>query len=193
MTDSKEFQQRIERIGDLVRQLEEVGDPALRATAKELVQLLMDLHGTALEKMMEIVFQSGEEGARIIDRLGCDSLVSSLLILYGLHPEDLQTRVLKALQRVGPQLRKHGSTVEVLSIDEGTVRLRIEVGEHSCGSTAKTVQAIVEAALSDAAPDVTSLTFEGTDGKAASGFVALEALMGGRDNPAMATIRNSGD
>lgn len=193
MTDSKEFQQRIQRIGELVRLFEGAADPALRAAAKELVQLLMDLHGAGLEKMMEITFQSGDTGPRIIDDLGRDPLVSSLLILYGLHPEYLESRITRALERVGPQLRKHGSSVEIVGIEAGAVRLRIEVGEHSCGSTAKSVQMIVEQAVYDAAPDVVSLTVEGTDGKAASGFVALEALLGDHTNPAMTMTRDSGD
>jgi len=191
--DSTEFRQRIQRIGDLVRQFEGAGDPVLRAAARELVQLFMELHGAGLERIMEITFQSGGDGPRIIDELGRDPLVSSLLILYGLHPEDLESRVSKALERVSPQLRKHGSGVEVLGIEAGAVRLRIEVGEHSCGSTAKTVQTIVEQAVYDAAPDVTSLTIEGADGKAASGFVALDALLGAHTTPVMAITRDSGD
>ena len=187
--DSKEFQQRIQRISDLVRQFEGAGDPALRAAGKELVQLLMELHGTGLERMLEIIFQSGDSGPRIIDDLGRDPLVSSLLILYGLHPEDLESRITKAVERISPQLRKHGSAVEVLGIEAGVVRLRIEVGEHSCGSTAKTVQTIVEDAIYDAAPDVASLTIEGAEGRTASGFVALEALLGADANPGMTMTR----
>jgi Fe-S cluster biogenesis protein NfuA len=175
--ESKEFQQRIQRVSDLVRQFEDATDPALRAAAKELVQLLMELHGTGLERMMEITFKSGDAGVRIIDELGRDPLVGSLLILYGLHPEDLESRVLKTLERIAPQLRKRGSAVEVLGIEAGAVHLRLQIGEHSCGSTAKTVQTIVEQAVYEAAPDVASLTIEGADGKAASGFVALEALL----------------
>jgi len=193
VADSREFQQRIQRISDLVRQFEGERDPALRASAKELIQLLMELHGTGLEKIMEIAFESGENGPRIVDDLGRDPLVSSLLILYGLHPETIESRVSKALEGVGPKLRKHESAVELLGMEAGAVRLRIEVGEHSCGSTAKTVQAIVEQAIYDSAPDVASLTIEGADGKAASGFVALEALLGSRTSPAVAMVRDSGD
>ena len=45
--------------------LETIADPAARAATKELVQLLMDMHGAGLERVMEIVFQSGEPGVRI--------------------------------------------------------------------------------------------------------------------------------
>jgi Fe-S cluster biogenesis protein NfuA len=142
------------------------------------VQSVMDLHGAVLEKALEIVAAAGEPGMGIIDRMGRDSLVSSILILYGLHPEDLESRVAKAVDRVRPQLRKQGCEVELLGVTDGAIRLRVESGSHTCGSTAKTVQATLEGAMYDAAPDLTSLVIEGFEEKPASGFVALDKLMG---------------
>jgi hypothetical protein len=55
----------------------------------------------------------------------------------------------------------------------------VETGSHTCGSTAKAVQATLEGALYDAAPDLTSLAIEGFEEKPTSGFVALDKLMGG--------------
>jgi Fe-S cluster biogenesis protein NfuA len=101
----------------------------------------------------------------IIGRLGRDSLVSSVLILYGLHPEDLETRVAKAVDRIRPQLRKQGCEVELLGVNEGVIRLRVQTGSHTCGSTAKTVQATLEGAIYDAAPDMSSLVIEGFEEK----------------------------
>jgi Fe-S cluster biogenesis protein NfuA len=176
--DGKDFRQDIQRIGGLVQEIESIADPAIRATTKDLVQSLMDLHGAALEKALEIVAETGETGTSIIDRLGRDSLVSSVLILYGLHPEDLESRVVKAVDRVRHQLRKQGCEVELLGVYDGAIQIRVETGSHTCGSTAKTVQATLEAAMYDAAPDLTSLVIEGLEEKPASGFVALDKLMG---------------
>ena len=187
MADGKDFREDIERIGGLVQEIESIADPAVRAATKNLVQSLMDLHGAALEKALDIVAQAGEPGMSIIDRLGRDSLVSSVLILYGLHPEDIETRVTKAIDRVRPQLRKQGCEVELLSVTDGAVRLRVETGSHTCGSTAKTVQATLEGAMYDAAPDLTSLVIGGFDEKPASGFVALDKLMSGAAAPVVQT------
>lgn len=179
MTEGKDFREDMQRIGGLVQEIDSIADPAVRAASKNLVQSLMDLHGAALEKALEIVAEAGEPGMDIIDRLGRDSLVSSVLILYGLHPEDLESRVVKAVNRVRPQLRKQGCAVELLRVNDGAIRLRVEPGSHTCGSTAKTVQAILERALYDGAPDMTSLAIEGFEEKPISGFVALDTLMGG--------------
>jgi Fe-S cluster biogenesis protein NfuA len=179
VADGKDFRQDMQRIGGLVQEIEAIADPAVRAAAKNLMQSLMDLHGAALEKALDIVAEAGEPGMDIIDRLGRDSLVSSVLILYGLHPEDIESRVVKAVDRIRPQLRKQGCEVEFLSVSDGVIRLRVETGSHTCGSTAKTLQATLEGAMYDAAPDLTSLVVEGFEEKLASGFVSLDKLMSG--------------
>lgn len=178
MAEGKDFREDIQRIGGLVQEIESIADPAVRAATKNLVQSLMDLHGAAIEKALDIVAEAGEPGMGIIDRLGRDSLVSSVLILYGLHPEDLETRVMKGVDKVRPQLRKQGCEVELLSVSDGAIRLRVETGSHTCGSTAKTVQATLEGAMYDAAPDMSSLVVEGFEEKPSSGFVGLDKLMG---------------
>src|ERR1700676_413209 len=115
----KDFREEVQRIGGLVQEIESIADPAVRAATKNLVQSLMDLHGAALENALEIVAEAGEPGMAIIDRLGRDPLVSSVLILYGLHPEELEGRVVKAVDRIRPQLRKQGCEVELLGVNNG--------------------------------------------------------------------------
>jgi Fe-S cluster biogenesis protein NfuA len=178
VAEGRDFREDMQRIGGLVQEIEAIADPAVRAATKGLVQSLMDLHGAALEKALDIVAEAGDPGMGIIDRLGRDPLVSSVLILYGLHPEDIETRVTKAVDRVRPQLRKQGCEVEMLGVNDGAIRLRVETGSHTCGSTAKTVQGTLEGAVYDAAPDLTSLVIEGFEEKPASGFVALDKLTG---------------
>ena len=183
MDDGRDFREDMQRIGGLVQEIESIADPATRAATKDLLQSLMDLHGAALEKALGIVADAGDQGTSIIDRLGRDPLVSSVLILYGLHPDPIENRVAKAVDRVRPQLRKQGCEVELLSANEGVIRMRVETGSHTCGSTAKTVQAMLEAAIYDAAPDLTSLVIEGFEEKSASGFVALGKLTGSAGSP----------
>jgi len=177
VVDEKDFQQRIQKIGSLVHDLETIADPASRAAAKELVQLLMDLHGTGLERILEVVFQSGDSGPRIIDDLGHDQLVSSLLILYGLHPDDLQTRIERKLDQIASRIHKLGAEAKLVSVNGGDVRVRIRVDGHSCGSTGRTVQASVEEAMYEAAPDLTSLAIEGLEEPADTGFISVEKLL----------------
>jgi Fe-S cluster biogenesis protein NfuA len=191
--DVKDLRERMARIGGLVQEIESIADPAARAATRELVQSLMDLHGAALEKAMDIVSESGEQGMETIDRLGRDPLVSSVLVLYGLHPEDFETRVVKAVDKVRPQLRKQGCEVELLGVSEGVVRLRVQVGDHTCGSTSATLRSTLEGAIYDAGPDLTSLEIEGFEKPPAAGFVGLEQLLGTTPSPAGVLTVEGGD
>ena len=69
MPEDKDFQVKVQRIGELVGELENIADPESRASAKTLVQLLLDLHAVGLERALEIVAKNGESGQRIIDDL----------------------------------------------------------------------------------------------------------------------------
>ena len=179
MPDDKDFQVKVQRIGELVGELENIEGAETRASAKALVQLLLDLHAVGLERVMEIVAKGDDAGQSTIDELGRDPLVSSLLVLYGLHPLDLESRVAQAVERVVPRVRKGGGELELLSNENGVVRLQLRVTVHSCGSTGKTLKTMVEDALYEAAPDVSQLLIVGleeTDGS--SGFVPLGKLGG---------------
>ena len=176
MPEDKDFQARLQTLGSLLHDLETIADPASRSAAKELVQLLMDLHGSGLERILEIVFQSGEVGGEIIDKLGRDSLVSSLLVLYGLHPEELQTRVERKLEQIRSKLHKMGAQARLVSVNGSEVRVHVAIDRHSCGSTAHSIASVVEEAMYETAPDLTSLVVEGLEEPSASGFVALEKL-----------------
>ncbi len=182
MADTREFQRRVQEIGGLVHEIESIADPAVRASTTKLLQLLMEFHGTALDRALEILARTGDPGIHMIDELGRDPLVSSLLVLYGLHPHDLPARAAKAIERIQPKLRKDGAEVELLGAENGVVRVSVKLGGHTCGSTAGTLRTVVEDAIYEAVPDLASLSITGLDGQPASGFVALDKLMAKRDH-----------
>lgn len=156
MAEDNEFQQRIQQIEGLVHRVESLSDANARQTALELFQLIMELHGAGLDRMMGIAFDAGDTGRAIINRFADDELVASLLLLYGLHPLDLEGRVMAALEKVRPFLRSHGGSVELLGIADGVVRLRLGGG----GSSTQALRQAVEEAVYNAAPDVTAIQVE---------------------------------
>jgi hypothetical protein len=157
----RSFQQRIGRIETLVAEMEAVSDPVAKAAAKELVACVMDLNAAAFERVVQVAARYGDAGSRLIDGLIRDEAVSSLLILYGLHPQDFETRVQGAL--------KNFEGVKVISIEDGRIVLRMESQERS--------ESALRQAIAIAAPDLVDLIIEGT---AQSGFVPLESLIGAR-------------
>ena len=182
-----EFQEQVKQLGNLIAQFDHLPDGPQKAAGKELVQLLMDVHGAGLERVMEIVFESGASGAALIDKLGQDTIAGSLLLLYSLHPDDLETRVRKAMERIRPRLRKLACSAELLQVESGIVQVQLTTTGHSCGSSSKDLRAIVEDGVYEFAPDVVSLEILGLEEPSASGFVALESLVGHR--AASGTVR----
>ena len=164
----------MEHVEGLIRKIENLPDPAARATSLELVQALMEFHGAGLERLMEIVAEAGEPGYAVFDNFAADDLVGSLLLLYGLHPLALEDRVTKALDKVRPYLDSHGGNVELLGISDGVVRLRMQGSCKSCPSSAMTLKLAIEEAIYAAAPDVVAIEAEGVaEQAAATGFVQI--------------------
>jgi Fe-S cluster biogenesis protein NfuA len=156
-----EVRRRIEHLEALIQDLERLPDPAARDRARELVQSLLDFHGAAIAKLLEGIAGMGERGHALIASLAGDDLVSSLLLLYGLHPLDLETRVSQALDQVRPYLRAHKGDVELVGVVDGVVRLRMQGSCHGCPSSAMTLKNAIEEAIYAVAPDVAAIEVEG--------------------------------
>ena len=104
-------------------------------------------------------------------------IVRNLLLLYSLHPDDLETRVVRALDVVRARLRKFDSRVELVTLHEGAAELRLHTSGHARGTTMKELRAIVEGGIYDLAPDLTSLTILAPEEESSSGFVPLQNLL----------------
>ncbi len=160
--DAQGFQGRVARIEELIHAIDEIAEPSARAKARELVQTVLELHAAGLERMLEITDAAGASGEAIIEEMAGDGLVSNLLLLHGLHPLDLETRVRQALETVKPRLGQHGGSVEFLGVTpQGGVRLRLEGNCHGCPSSRVTLKYSIEEAIYASAPDVTALEVEG--------------------------------
>ena len=179
MADNAAFQEQVRKLGELVTRFDELPDGPQKTAGKELVQLLMDVHGQGLERVMEIIFESRESGSALIDRLGKDEMAGGLLLLYSLHPDAFETRVQTAVDRLRSRLRKLSCAIELLTAENGMVRVQLAKGGHSCGSSTHELRAMVENGIYEWAPDVASLEILGLDEPTSTGFVALETLVAG--------------
>lgn len=168
------------KLHKLIQQLESSSDPATQSRVREIVQTMMDFHAQAIEKMLEQIAESETAGCALIDKLAEDDLISSLLLLYNLHPLDMESRIAQALEKVRPYLHSHGGNVELLSTADGIVRLRLQGSCHGCPSSAATLKQTIETAIYEKAPDVVGIEVEGEIGNApiesATGRVPLPIL-----------------
>lgn len=147
------------RVEELTAQLGEIGDPFAQATAEELIGALMQLYGEGLERIVDAVADDGSDALRA--RLVDDGVVASLLLIHGLYPVDLETRVREGLESVRPYMETHGGNVELLGITDGVAHLRLEGSCHGCGASATTLELGIKQALQEAAPDLEGIEVEG--------------------------------
>ena len=178
LLDDQGLQERVARIETLLGEIETLADPNARAKAAEMAQVLLELYGEGLARMMEVVAQ-GEESERTFKAFAEDELVSHLLLLHGLHPLDVQTRVVQALEEVRPYLQSHGGNVELLGIEGGVARVRLQGSCDGCPSSTVTLKLAIEEAVLKAAPDLEGIEAEGVTEpppKPATTFVAGPTL-----------------
>jgi Fe-S cluster biogenesis protein NfuA len=179
-SEDQAFRERIQRVETLLQEIEGTADLAVRARVQELVQTLLDYHGAGVARILDHLAEAGEAGRSITAALAGDDLVGSMLLLYGLHPLDFETRVRQALDRVRPAFRGHGATIELVNTGAGVVRLRVEANGHVCTSSAGTLQKMIEEAIYGAAPEVAGIEVEGLASPAgpATSFVSVEEMLG---------------
>jgi Fe-S cluster biogenesis protein NfuA/nitrite reductase/ring-hydroxylating ferredoxin subunit len=156
----EEARDRVANLESLLEALEQVEDPAARERSTELVQALVELYGAGLERIVALLADR-EDSAELAEALSGDELVSHLLLLHDLHPVPLEERVRGALDEVRPYLESHGGDVELLSLENGVVRLRMEGSCSGCPSSTATLKLAIEDAIQKSAPDVAAIEAEG--------------------------------
>lgn len=126
---------------------------APRELAFGAVGALVELYGEALARMLARMETTCPE---TIGSLAADELVGHLLLIHGLHPVDLRTRVLRALDEVGEALDRDVE-VHLVDLDEGAARLRVRGGAR----TAETgLPRLVEELVRRAAPELDHVEIE---------------------------------
>ena len=154
MAEGDDAQAAGERVETLIAELRAQAGPQAAATAEELVSCLVELYGTGLATIIEVV---GQDKPELMDKLVADPLVESLLLVHDLHPLDTSTRVRRAVEDVLPQLGSHAGDVEYLGLDDtGVLRLRLE----QRGCSADTVRDVISKAVAAAAPEAAGVSIE---------------------------------
>ncbi|WP_327286882.1 NifU family protein [Streptomyces sp. NBC_01198] len=155
------------------------GGAVARERSEELVRLVTDFYGAGLERLLDVLYEQGRLDDGVLAALAADDLVASLLLVHGLHPYSVETRVEQALASVRPYLGSHGGDVELLGVSaEGAVRLRLLGSCDGCPSSSATLKLAVQGAVEAAAPEVTAIEVEAADEAAAAPgpLVPVDAL-----------------
>lgn len=160
--DRPRLEKALHRIDTLASTLDQVADAGAREAARELLELVLDLHGLALARTLAII-ASAESGRELVDRLAQDEQVRAALLLHGLHPEPIEERIGKALEALRLQLGMLGCRLRLIEVDSGTARVRLEGAHGPEGLRALGLWQQIEAAIINEAPDIDDIVIEGLE------------------------------
>ena len=117
---------------------------------------MLELHGEGLGRILD-------RSTRRRRRALADPTVGSVLLIHDLYPVPLEERVAEALDSVRPYMESHGGNVELLGIEDGVARLRLEGSCHGCAASSATLELAIKQALMETAPDLLGMDVEGEE------------------------------
>jgi Fe-S cluster biogenesis protein NfuA/nitrite reductase/ring-hydroxylating ferredoxin subunit len=149
------------RIQELIEKIDSLPEPSARALVHECMASLLGFYGQGLERVLQTLKRAGIGGQTAYDELIHDRVFSGLLLIHGLHPIDLETRLRDALEKIRPYMQSHGGNVELLSLQGEFARLRLHGACKTCPSSSVTMELAVRHAIEEACPDLAGFEVEG--------------------------------
>jgi Fe-S cluster biogenesis protein NfuA len=149
--------------------------PTTWQRVEELVRRLVGLYGDALGRILAASGADGAPDPALAARLCDDELVSSLLLLHGLHPIPAAERVARAVEALRARLAPDVA-IELTGLGEdGVVRLRVAGEASGCGGAGAALARSIEGAILEAAPEVSRVEIEGATPERRERLVTLGA------------------
>jgi Fe-S cluster biogenesis protein NfuA len=145
--DQLGYDQVLQRIGELAEDLTAHPDAAVAGAVTELLDWIDAFHREGLGELISMV--RAWRGDIFLENAAKDPVVGPFLATYGLAglDEGAGEAVAAALAEVRPLIESHGGSVEVESIEDGVVKLRLAGTCDGCPSSSATLTYGVEAAL----------------------------------------------
>jgi Fe-S cluster biogenesis protein NfuA/nitrite reductase/ring-hydroxylating ferredoxin subunit len=155
----RELQDQSRQVEEVLDEFADAGDAVAEERAERLVRSLMAVYASGLARVVEL---AEERDPALVRVLADDEVVGSLLLLHDLHPDDVDTRIQAALDRVRPYLGSHAGGIDYLGVDaDGVAHLTLQGSCHGCPSSSVTVTTAVEGAVLEAAPEVSAVEVVG--------------------------------
>ncbi len=140
---------------EAIQKLLEHPSPEVRLLAEEVLAAVDGIHREGLTRMAALM-----DHHDLLKLAATDPAVAELLDLYDLVPLGQEVLVERALETVRPYIQSHGGQLEVLSVLDGTVRVRLAGSCAGCSGSAMTLKRGVESALRENYPGFTSMEVE---------------------------------
>ncbi len=157
-----ELNRQSERIQELIEEIDALPDEKAKNMMQECMQEVLSFYGQGLERILGIISKGNNTAAKdIYNNMLGDSFVNGLLLIHDLHPFDLRTRLNLALEKVRPYMDSHGGSVEIISLEDGIAKLKLNGNCKGCPSSSATLELGIKQAIEENCPDLIGLEVEG--------------------------------
>ncbi len=144
------------RVGELAEELLSHPDPAVARKVEEMLDWIDAFHREGLGRLVEMI--RSWRGEIFLESVARDDITGTFLATYDLGelPETdsaAADAVNAALEEIRPFVESHGGTIEVDSILDGVVKVRMLGSCDGCPSSTATLTGGVESALREHWPN----------------------------------------
>ncbi|MCY7374626.1 MAG: Rieske 2Fe-2S domain-containing protein [Pyrinomonadaceae bacterium] len=160
-TEIAEDATAFDQLNILLESIEQHPEEAVRNHVRALVYTLLDLHHSALKRIVEIVSVQ-PTGEKILQELSEDEVVQAVLMVHELMAQPLETRIENALEIARGHLKIYGADVELVEVKNSVARLRILGGSSTVNVSTTILKAEIEHALHEHTPDLLNVEYEDT-------------------------------
>lgn len=166
-----ELHELSEKLDGILEGIEERAAPEVASAVAELMEGLQRVHAEGLRKIAELLTEEPDLFEKALD----DPVISNLFFLYDLAVVDTEERVREALESARVMTASHGGELEVVDVEEGRVRLRIDWAHDAVSRETDTLRKGIEWALRERLPGFREVEIEGLEEEGAAAPVASSA------------------
>ena len=167
----EEVRARLDRLEDLLALVEKTPGPS-GELALSAVTELAQVYGEALARVVDHAASAG--ATELLSAYTGDELIGHLLVLHGVHPEPVESRVARAVDEVQPAVVEHGGRLALRGIEDGVATVELTVG--GCGSSGQGLRDAVREAVLCVAPELNDVNIASSRPAAQPAFVPLTTL-----------------
>lgn len=158
--DTATLEKTLRRLEDLTIALNNASNVNACEAARELLELILDLHGLALARLTSVA-AGALDGEALRKRIIDDPYIGAVLLLHGLHPQDARTRLREIIERMNVEWAARGFRVDLLGIESASARVRVH--RNGAAGDMDALRREVEEILVNAAPDLDEIVIDGPE------------------------------
>jgi hypothetical protein len=160
MTDETHLRADSAQIERLLDELRELVVPAAWQRIEQVMRITVALHGAGLAHALELARRAGA-GAELDELAANDEVLSSLLLLHGLHPHTTEQRVQRTIEALRAELGLAETDLAIGGLAGNRLELVVSPTLGGGAMSARVAESAIRHALEAAAPELAAIELTG--------------------------------